>query len=154
MHIGFFGPHQLRRQKFIDEGWTEQAWQKILAAYYGQVSQIDYHIGRIISKLKSLGLHESTMIIFTADHSDHNGQFGLFEKGTMYEGSVRVPLIIKDSATYSSRRTDKIVNTIDFYRTILGRYGLKCSDDIPARDLTPVLSGDDDICNNKTKAFL
>lgn len=99
--------------------WSEEQYREVLAAYYGQVSMIDRGVGRILHALDELGIRDETLIIFTADHGDHNGQFGWFFKGTMYEHSVRIPLIIDDSAGASDAVCNRVVNNLDLYETIL-----------------------------------
>lgn len=143
-----------RIQAFKDEAWDERTWKTVLAAYYGQITQIDHHIGRIIAELKRQNLYDNTIIIFTADHSDANGQFGLMEKGSMYEGSVRVPLIVRDPRGLKGKRNDRVVNQIDLYRTIMRAYGLEAADDSPSRDLTPLLVDEKVDWNNETYASL
>ncbi|MFH1904672.1 MAG: sulfatase-like hydrolase/transferase [bacterium] len=146
--------HLWRAQEFRDQGWTEETWKKVLAMYYGQVSQIDYHISRIVSVLKEQKIYDNTIIIFTADHGDYNGQFGLLEKGTMYEGSVRVPFIIRDPDFPKGVRRDRLVNNFDLYRTLLERCGIKVAQDTPSRNLSSVMEGQYRQWQNVIKAAL
>ena len=147
-------PLRKRIEAFRDEGWDERTWKTVLAAYYGQITQIDHHIGRIVTELKRQGIYDNTLIIFTADHSDANGQFGLLEKGTMYEGSARVPLVICPPSGPTGVRNDRVVNQIDLYRTILRNCGLDAANDSPSRDLGPMLRGEDADWKNETYASL
>ncbi|MCD6520831.1 MAG: sulfatase-like hydrolase/transferase [Anaerolineae bacterium] len=100
--------------------WNEATYKKIIAAYYGQITMIDHYIGRIFAQLEAMGLWDETMIIFTADHGDHNGQYGLFYKGDMYDSCEKVPLIIKPAfAQQGGWQNSRVVNTIDLFGTIL-----------------------------------
>lgn len=99
--------------------FSESDYQKIIAAYYGQVTMIDHYIGKIFDELKQQGLWDDTIVVFTADHGDHNGHFGLFFKCTMLEASARVPLIIKPAGTSEMKRIDVPVSTLDIYGTIM-----------------------------------
>jgi choline-sulfatase len=122
--------------------WTEGQYREVLAAYYGQVSMIDHGVGRILDALESEGLRDETIVAFTADHGDHNGQFGWFHKGTMYDGAARVPFIVDDPAGASGVETDHVVNTLGLFRTILDRAGV----DAPpthSRSLAPLLADPD-----------
>ncbi|WP_083521176.1 sulfatase family protein [Alicyclobacillus kakegawensis] len=66
-----------------------------LAAYYGMISLIDHHIGRLMQTLDRLGLTENTVVIFTSDHGDYAGNHGLWLKGPLhYEDVIRVPFIV------------------------------------------------------------
>ncbi len=86
---------ELRRRgsSFAWESLSPQAIQNIRAHYAGLVSFQDQQIGRLVDQLERQGLLDETIIIYTADHGDLLGDFGLFFKRTMLEGSVRVPMI-------------------------------------------------------------
>ena len=50
-----------------------KALRQMCAAYYGSVSLIDHHVGRLMAWLEQHGLLERTIVIFTSDHGDYNG---------------------------------------------------------------------------------
>tara|TARA_B100000749_G_scaffold274460_1_gene258761 strand:- start:151 stop:1611 length:1461 start_codon:yes stop_codon:yes gene_type:complete len=68
--------------------------KKIRAHYAGLVKQIDDKVGDILSALEETGLQDNTVIIFSSDHGDYLGDHGLIGKGTFYESSIKVPLIV------------------------------------------------------------
>lgn len=62
--------------------------------YYNCNSYADYELGRIFDAVQE-HLGENTVIIYTSDHGDHLGAFGLGPKGpTMYDHTIAVPLIV------------------------------------------------------------
>jgi arylsulfatase len=63
--------------------------------YYGNVTFIDEQIGRIIRVLEKRGWIESTLILFVADHGDMLGDHHLWRKTYGYEGSARVPMLVR-----------------------------------------------------------
>jgi arylsulfatase A len=73
------------------------------ATYYGCVSMLDHHIGRLLAYLKDKGLADNTLVIFTSDNGpEHrpNSSFGTpgdlrGAKGHMHEGGYRVPGILR-----------------------------------------------------------
>jgi len=74
--------------------FTAQQTQQNAACYYGMVSLIDYHVGRILDHLERLGLRENTLVVFASDHGDLLGDHGLWWKSLVcYDESIRVPLI-------------------------------------------------------------
>ena len=73
---------------------TEQDIIGLRRSYYSHVTLIDDPIRRIIGCLEKRGLLENTVIVFTADHGEQNGDYGLLFKQTFLESSVRVPLMI------------------------------------------------------------
>jgi arylsulfatase A-like enzyme len=74
---------------------SETDIQELRATYYGMVSLMDRHIGRILDRLESDGTIEETVIIFASDHGDYLGDHGLWGKGLpTYESMQRVPFIV------------------------------------------------------------
>ena len=65
------------------------------ANYAGNVSLIDDQIGRVFDIIKARGEWDNTVIVFTADHGEMNGDHGLFYKNTFLNGAIRVPLIVR-----------------------------------------------------------
>ena len=121
----------------IKNGLTERQMREVLAAYYGQVMMIDHGIGRILDELEEQGMAENTIVVLTADHGDHAGQFGLFFKSTMYENAVRVPMLVSDPAVPGGTCA-KQVNNLDLYATLLERAGVGVPQ-TASRSLVPLL---------------
>ncbi|MCC7147278.1 MAG: sulfatase-like hydrolase/transferase [Phycisphaeraceae bacterium] len=86
---------QQRRTWEID-GWDWSRWAPTVARYLGEVSLLDAQVGRILDRLAELGLAESTLVAFTADHGDLCGGHGMIDKHyVMYDDVVRVPLFLR-----------------------------------------------------------
>ena len=72
--------------------------QDILRArrgYYGSVSFIDEQIGRVLDALERRGMLDNTLIIYFADHGDMLGDHNMWRKTYAYEGSSRVPMLLR-----------------------------------------------------------
>lgn len=108
----------------VETELTEYQVRRLAAQYYGQIRMIDEDIGRVLDELRRQNLYDDTMIIFTSDHGDHLGQYGLFFKGQMYDSCCRVPLIIKPAGKGQTGRTvSQVVNSLDLYGTVLDAAG-------------------------------
>ncbi len=98
--------------------------------YFGMVKCIDDNVGRILTDLEDRGLDQNTIVIFTADHGDLMGEHRRHNKGMPYEGSAKIPFVIRWSEKIAA---GKVVNTayttVDFGPTILGIMGIE--DQIP-----------------------
>jgi arylsulfatase len=96
--------------------------------YYGQISHIDYQLGRFFGELINKKLYDDTIIIFTSDHGEHLGDHKLFGKNTFMTGSADVPLIMKVPSSIvgyeTGQKVDTPVLTADIYPTILELTGL------------------------------
>jgi arylsulfatase A-like enzyme len=121
---------------------TEREAREAIALNYGSISMIDDAIGRVLSKLKDLGLADNTVIVFTADHGDFLGDHQLLLKGPIhYRGLTRVPLIWADTHAASAPRTQALCQTVDLAPTILDRAGVPRWNGIQGQSLLPLLSG-------------
>ena len=64
-----------------------------LAAYFACVSFTDTNVGRVTQTLDELDLWKNTIVVFMGDHGFHLGDHGLWSKKTLFEQSLRVPLV-------------------------------------------------------------
>ena len=81
----------------------------------------DHAVGAIVEKLKEKGKLENTLIVLTSDHGNYN-----FGKTTIYEGGVRVPLMMHWPAGIKAGSTcNELVQNIDFTPTFLDLAGVK-----------------------------
>ncbi|MBT5901486.1 MAG: sulfatase [Opitutaceae bacterium] len=103
------------------------------AEYASMVESVDESLGQIIATLKGLGIFEETLILFTSDHGglSNTGPANKRElatsnaplragKGHMYEGGIRVPLIVRwPGVSAAGGASDLLVSGLDLYPTIL-----------------------------------
>ena len=81
---------------FYAKDLPDSEFQRMCAAYYGMISHIDHHIGRILKYLKEINQLENTIIIFTSDHGDYNGDHGLIRKANfLFDNILKVPFLIR-----------------------------------------------------------
>ena len=73
---------------------SEFAVKKHIQEYYAVISHLDEQVGKIVSHLESQKMLDNTYIIFTSDHGLAVGQHGLIGKQSLYDHSIRVPMII------------------------------------------------------------
>ncbi|MDB4098211.1 sulfatase-like hydrolase/transferase [Flavobacteriaceae bacterium] len=73
---------------------SEYAVKKHIQEYYAVISHLDEQVGKIVSHLESQNMLDNTYIIFTSDHGLAVGQHGLLGKQSLYDHSIRVPMII------------------------------------------------------------
>jgi len=118
-------------------------------AYAAMVESVDDSVGRVMRTLRDLGLEDRTLVIFTSDNGGFAGATDnaplRANKGTNYEGGLRVPVIVKwPGHTRPGSTSDEPVISTDFYPTILEATGqdLRPHQHVDGKSLTPLLEGE------------
>ena len=114
------------------------------AGYYGLMTHIDHQINRFIESLRHSRLLDNTYLCFISDHGELIGDHHLFRKYQPYEGSSRVPFILKGppgSPIKPNSTFDTLVELRDVMPTLLDCAGLPIPDSVEGRSLLPVISG-------------
>jgi len=97
--------------------------------YYALITFLDEQIGRIIEKLKEKGMYDNSLILFVSDHGDMLGDHHHWRKTYAYEGSAKVPLVIKPAKNrmnvVSSPVLENPVEIRDILPTFLDAAGAK-----------------------------
>ena len=130
---------------------SEDAIRRATAAYYGMIDHVDTYFGQILDRLTALGQDlDDWIIVYTSDHGDMLGEHGIWEKTRFYEGSVRVPLIIRWPRQFQPRVVEENVNLCDLFATLCDLAGLDIPDGLDSRSLAPLLLGETADWNNET----
>ena len=119
---------------------TLEQRREIIQAYYASVSFLDAQVGRLLDALEAHNLADNTIIVFVSDHGYHLGHHGLWQKGDLFEGSVRVPLIVYAPEVASSGAgTAALVELVDLYPTLVDLAGLPHPGHLAGQSLRPVM---------------
>ncbi|MEM7370234.1 MAG: sulfatase [Bacteroidota bacterium] len=137
-------------QELIDKYLNKDKWEDYPsnAVYAAMIEHIDDGVGRLVAKLESLGLTDNTMIVFFSDNGGLVSRFDEIpllaksklsvyegsplqyvassnaplraEKGTVFEGGIREPMIVKWPAKVKAGSvSDALVTSVDFYPTFV-----------------------------------
>ncbi len=141
---------------FAYKNLTEQSLRRVMALYYASISQIDFHVGRMIDRLKEKGLYDNTVIVYTSDHGDYMGYHHRILKGyRMFEPLVRVPLLIKYAAdTVPAGRDERLVNNIDVAPTLLHAAQITPPETMSGMNLTQESDGPDYVFAEKGDEYM
>lgn len=128
-----------------DDDGKEQ-WQHYRKVYRAKTKLCDDWFGKVIDTLDELGLRDDTLIVFTSDHGDMDGQHRLIFKGPfLYEHMLRVPLIIKPpkdmAALPAGMSTNFPTVNVDLAPTLADYAGATIGQ-TDGLSLKPLLSGD------------
>ena len=91
---------------------------------------IDYQLGRLMERMTHMGVLDNTLILFTSDHEDIMGNHHLHCKTYAYEGSARIPFLIRYPAGLGlpTGVYDHVVGLQDVMPTILEAAGVRAPD--------------------------
>ncbi len=128
---------------------SEAFYKKSGAGLYGDVlAELDGSVGRLLARLKELGIDDRTLVVFTSDNGPwYGGSTGGLRgmKGTTWEGGFRVPCLVRWPGRVSA---GKVIHepavTMDLFATALAAAGVAPPPDgrvIDGKDLLPLLEG-------------
>ena len=129
--------------------------------YQTLIRKADRNLKKVLDALKLYGFDDNSIVVLTADHGDHLGAHGLFQKWyTAYEEAIHVPLFIRlpplliPPSQQAGKKITQLTSSVDLLPTLLSladidqrkiQRALKRTHDevhpLPGRDLTPLLFG-------------
>jgi len=110
--------------------------------YHRCLTAVDADIGRILDRLDQLGLTTNTMVIFLGDNGFYLGEHGLGDKRSLYEESLRIPLLVRYPRVITQPAVcDELVLNIDIAPTILALAGLTVPAQMQGRSWQPLFTG-------------
>ena len=115
------------------------------AGYYGHMTHIDHQLNRFLEVLHEFGQRDHSYVCFTADHGELMGDHHLFRKSLPYEGSARIPLLLKgpaDSGIERGAAIDAVVELRDVMPTLLDCAGLPIPASVEGLSFLPLARGE------------
>ena len=142
-----------------EKGLKEEDIKLAHACYCGAVTMVDRWVGRLLDRVKSMGLWDDTAIIFTSDHGFYFGEHGFFGKtiqtgayqpgpsrayqSPLYQEITRVPLLIHLPGM-KGRRTKALVSSVDIMPTLLELAGVEIPESVEGKSFLPLLREEKD----------
>lgn len=130
---------------------TEAVIRDQLAEYYGLITHLDEQIGRILAALKATHQRspsgtqtspaDNTIIIFAADNGLALGSHGLLGKQSVFEHSMRVPLIIAGPGIPGGKSTAAFTYLLDLFPTLCDVLGIPPPAELEGESLRPLWEG-------------
>ena len=125
----------------------DQQMERVMTAkYFGDVTNVDDNIGRILAELERLGMMDNTIILFSADHGNMLGERAKWFKGVQYDGSAQHAAAVarpKGAPENTGRVETKIIENTDFTPTLLEAVGLPIPQGVQGRSFLKLARGKD-----------
>lgn len=108
--------------------------------YAACISYVDAQIGNVMQELKRSGADKNTIVVLWGDHGWHLGEHAIWGKHSLFEESLRAPLIIHyPGMKNASSKTQAIVETIDIFPTLCELTGVETPTFVQGTSLKPIL---------------
>ena len=120
---------------------TPDKYQTMMKNYYRLATEVDTTCGRVLAELKTQGVLENTLVVFTTDNGYYHAEHGLADKWYPHQESIRVPLIISDPRMAKEKHgitNDDFTLNADLAPTILNAAGIEAPATMQGRDLSPL----------------
>ena len=135
---------RLINERYGLKNFTKEDFKEIIATYYGMVSRVDHQFGLIMNQLKDIGAYDNSAIIFSSDHGDFTGDYGLTEKwpNAFQDCLLNIPLILKiPDVGKKNVIYDQLVQSIDIFPTIMDIAQINTEYTHFGKNLIPFLQG-------------
>ena len=147
-HYAVHTPLQAKQEKIDRYSKVQEEQRQGNPTYAAMVESVDDSVGRVMATLRDLNLDDQTLIVFTSDNGGNwrvtNHAPLRANKGSNYEGGIRVPFIIKspEHTKPGSVSREPVIST-DIYPTILAATGqnLRLHQHVDGKNLVPILTG-------------
>lgn len=126
----------------------EARWRRFHDFYLNSIRSVDAQLATLLAELDALGLADSTMVVYTADHGEAGGAHGLRGKGPFaYRETFHVPLYVVHPDVRGGRTCEALTAHIDLAPTLLALAGASptrtaelAGRELPGEDFSPLLN--------------
>jgi arylsulfatase A-like enzyme len=121
---------------------TQEVISDQLCEYYGHITHLDGQVGRILAALEKAGHAKDTLIVYAADHGLALGSHGLLGKQSLYEHSMKCPLIVAGPGVPAGKSTGAFTYLFDLLPTLCDVTGAKPPEKLAGHSLRAVWAGE------------
>jgi arylsulfatase A-like enzyme len=152
LYAAFTLPHG-RFEVPDDKPYTDRDWPQPEKNFASMVTRLDGYVGRIVALIAELGLERDTIVFFASDNGGVSGEGhdvkrfrsnGPFrgEKATLYEGGIRVPMIVRWPGRVTANTTSDVPWAFcDFLPTLAEIAGTRAPDGLDGISMLPTILG-------------
>ena len=119
-------------------------YKEMYPDYISAINRLDYNVGRLVDKLKELGIYDDTIIIYTSDHGSHFKTRNQEYKRSCHESATHTPLIIKGGGFNGGYKEKRLSSLIDIPPTLLSMAQIPIPASYMGVDLTKQINNPDE----------
>jgi len=124
-----------------DFGKGDTPAERHINNYDSEIAYVDAYVGKVVAKLKALGIYDDTVIILTSDHGEAFQDHGLFFHGqNLYDEVIKVPLLIRVPG-WKPRRVEGPISLVDVAPTYLDLMDISVPQDFEGQSLVATMLG-------------
>ena len=135
------GDMNVRDENLAPKPRTPEVVRRHIAEYYAAITYLDAQIGRVLNTLQETGHADNTIIVFAGDNGLAVGQHGLLGKQSLYDHSIRVPLILAGPGIQAGKTSDTLCYLHDIFPTLCDLMHIPTPQSVEGASLTPILEG-------------
>ena len=117
--------HRIYGRHHVGELMSDENTRRALVGYHGSCEMLDRHVGQVLEAIEETGLAGETLVVYASDHGGTCGEHRNFDHGAMYEGSIRVPLIVVGPGIREGHAESTVVSMMDLFPTLSDAVGLE-----------------------------
>ncbi len=118
-HDFIFCDHETRDETMFKTPLDESVFIEEIRNYLAMITHIDDGVGKIVQELKTQGLYDNTIIVFTSDNGICLGSHGLVGKQNLYDKSIKVPLIVSGGIRHEPQVIESLIFQQDLFPTVI-----------------------------------
>lgn len=136
----------LVRHPFIAAPSNDDHLRQLCATYFGLMTEVDHHLGRLFAWLRATGRWDDTIIVVASDHGEQLGDHHVLHKLGWFDASYHVPLIVRDPRRRLDGARGRVVHqpteNVDILPTLLHLLDAEIPLQCDGRSLLPWLQGE------------
>lgn len=129
-------------------GFDDATVRQVRRIYFAMCAEADALVGRVYDAMRDLEFADDTYFVFSSDHGELALEHQDWYKMSLYEGSVRVPLLISGPGVVQGTRVPNPVSLIDICPTFMEMASLSTREGLDGASLLPMATGETTECRD------
>ena len=135
-------------------GMNTEQQKKALGAYYASVTFMDAQVGKLLDALAETGQEDNTIVLFMSDHGWNLGEHECWQKLSLFEDSIRTPLIVSAPGMKAAgKKCMRVVEHTDIYPTLVELCGFDAPEVLPGHSMAALLDDPESPTWNSKPAY-